>query len=305
VPAAPVLENAAAESTADERVVGSELAASRGGLLAVLDRAMNRLSNEDRMVVQMHYAEGFTLAHVARTLRMEQKPLYRRIERLRIVLRTHLEDEGVSAGEVRALLDREEVFAREVSEMLRDEAPRDFSRSGIVDLDGRPLTQEDLQGRRIITDVISANEQILRRIRQDPRAMYNLSPREFEQFVAELLEKQGYKVVLTPATNDGGFDMYAARKNGLGEFLYLVECKRYAPAHPVGVDIVRSLYGVVERERASAGVLVTTSRFTKGAIAYQQSLRYRLSLHDYLHLQQMLRGIVFDPPTDTLITLSH
>jgi RNA polymerase sigma factor for flagellar operon FliA len=48
--------------------------------------------------------DGFTLAHVARLLRLEQKPLYRRVERLVRTLRASLEAEGVSAAEVRELL---------------------------------------------------------------------------------------------------------------------------------------------------------------------------------------------------------
>jgi restriction system protein len=154
--------------------------------------------------------------------------------------------------------------------------------------DGLPITHEDLQRSRIITDVTSTNEKIFSMVRADPNCIYGLSPRQFEELVAELLHKQGYEIALTPPSHDGGFDMYAARKDGLGEFLYLVECKRYAPQRPVGVEIVRSLYGVVQKEEASAGILVTTSRFTRGATEFQTAIRHRLSLRDYLHLQQWL-----------------
>jgi restriction system protein len=43
----------------------------------------------------------------------------------------------------------------------------------------------------------------------------------------------------------------------------LVECKRYNG--PVGVEFVRVLHSVVYAEHANKGILVSTSRFTKGA----------------------------------------
>ena len=45
-----------------------------------------------------------------------------------------------------------------------------------------------------------------------PELMRNLSPRKFEELVAELFSDMGYEVVLTPATRDGGFDFKAFRK---------------------------------------------------------------------------------------------
>ena len=93
--------------------------------------------------------------------------------------------------------------------------------------------------------------------------------------------------------------MYAARKDRVGEFLFLVECKRYAPHHRVGVEIVRGLYGVVEMHKAHAGIVVTTSHFTKGAQEFQRSVGYRMFLRDYLHLQQWLGVTILDPGQDT------
>lgn len=107
VAADPVLETAAAASGADAGVVHSERERWRGGVMDALHRAMERMEPEDRLIVRMHFADGRTLADVARALRIEQKPLYRRIPRLRDALRGHLEREGISGAEVRALLDRE------------------------------------------------------------------------------------------------------------------------------------------------------------------------------------------------------
>jgi RNA polymerase sigma factor (sigma-70 family) len=107
VPSEPVLEAAQASSRADARVAAAESDAWRGELIAALHRTMERLTPEDRAIVRL-YGEGFTAADIARALHIEQKPLYRRIPRLRDALRGYLEEDGVSADRVRSLLTRED-----------------------------------------------------------------------------------------------------------------------------------------------------------------------------------------------------
>jgi RNA polymerase sigma factor (sigma-70 family) len=89
----------------DERVVEAEAEAHRERMMDALARAMEQLDREDQLIFRMHFAEGYTLADVARALGLEQKPLYRRVERLRVRLRTLLEGEGLRSGDVRGLLD--------------------------------------------------------------------------------------------------------------------------------------------------------------------------------------------------------
>lgn len=73
-------------------------------LTAALQMAWNTLSDEDREILRLRYREGLTVARIARRLELEQKPLYRRIERLLRDVRRRLEHEGVSAKEVRKWL---------------------------------------------------------------------------------------------------------------------------------------------------------------------------------------------------------
>jgi RNA polymerase sigma factor (sigma-70 family) len=97
---------AEARSRADERVLAAEAETRHRELAEALDRAMQGLSSEERMIVRMHLRDDRTLADVARTLRVEQKPLYRLVPRLRERLRSALVADGISPAEVRALLDR-------------------------------------------------------------------------------------------------------------------------------------------------------------------------------------------------------
>jgi RNA polymerase sigma factor (sigma-70 family) len=108
VPAEPVFEAAQASSRADAHLIAEESRACRGELTDALRRAMDHFSPEERMIVQLYYGEEITAAEISRALGIEQKPLYRRIPRLRDRLRGYLEEEGVSAEKVRRFLARED-----------------------------------------------------------------------------------------------------------------------------------------------------------------------------------------------------
>jgi hypothetical protein len=61
-------------------------------------------------------------------------------------------------------------------------------------------------------------------------------------------------------------DIFAARANGLAlPDEWIVECKRYSPDRPVGVDVVRQLAGVKYALGSRNAALVTSSRFTQDA----------------------------------------
>lgn len=100
-----VLETTKSRSRADELVVAEETGKRRREVMGALESALAQLDLEDRMIVQMHYRDGISVANVARTLHLEQKPLYRRVERLSALLRGLLEKTGLAADDVRELLD--------------------------------------------------------------------------------------------------------------------------------------------------------------------------------------------------------
>lgn len=166
-----------------------------------------------------------------------------------------------------------------------------FYRATIIGPDGRVLEKDSKSFKQIITNVTEVDFELLKTLAKHPDLLYELSPRKFEEVIAELLHRQGYEVQMTPFTKDGGVDIYAAIKNTLGTYLFLVQCKKYAPNHPVGVELVRELYGVVQSKGATAGIITATSHFTKGAKDFQSQLLYRLDLKDYIGIQNWLRSI--------------
>lgn len=163
-----------------------------------------------------------------------------------------------------------------------------FERPGLLGADGKPLRKNSHGLQKIVASVGDVNKELLARVKFNPDEVFELTPRQYEEVTAELFHQLGFNVTLTPASKDGGKDLMIAHKDSLGSFLYFVECKRYSPERPVGVEIVNALSGVVERGRATAGIIMTTSRFTKGAREIEHELQHRLSLKDYSDFKALL-----------------
>jgi hypothetical protein len=152
---------------------------------------------------------------------------------------------------------------------------------GIFGFDGEPLAVEDPARQEVVNHVRDVSERLLDQIARDPDGLHKLTGHAFELVVAELLSRQGYEISVAPPGPDGGVDIFAARRPELGSFLYLVQCKRWKPTAPVGLAVVQRLYGRVEADKATAGVVVTTSRFTSPALEFADSVKYRMSLRDF------------------------
>lgn len=198
-----------------------------------------------------------------------------------------LQGHPLAAALVTGLINNEKITPRELIERLNS-----FELSGILDRFGNQLSPQSVEEKGIITDVATVSDEFLQKLHLNPKLLYELTPRGFEELVAELLCRLDYEITLTPISKDGGKDIYAAKKDHLGSFLYVVECKRYSPENPVGVGLIRQLNGVVQAEQATAGILATTSFFTKGAKEFQKQISYQVSLKDYFGIQGWLKSVV-------------
>lgn len=54
-----------------------------------------------------------------------------------------------------------------------------------------------------------------RQLIENGHSLYNLEPRQFEELIADLLDRDGWKVILTPQSRDGGVDVIAERRDPL------------------------------------------------------------------------------------------
>ena len=124
---------------------------------------------------------------------------------------------------------------------------------------------------------------LIARILRAPHEVRNLSPRQFEEFVAEILTQLGFKdVILTPRSRYGGKDVIASHQiNGIPLSFYF-ECKQYSVGHKVQLETLRALLGALAHDarNVNKGILVTTSTFTKGSREFILS-ESRLDGKDY------------------------
>lgn len=129
--------------------------------------------------------------------------------------------------------------------------------------------------------IVLVTDSLIMKLQKSPQDIYKVTPRQFEQMVADLLADMGCDVELTKETRDGGKDILAYMNTELGRILCLVEAKRHSRTRPVGVGIIRNLYGTFCDYQANSAMLVTTSHFSEDAREFQRRHEYHLSLRDY------------------------
>lgn len=134
------------------------------------------------------------------------------------------------------------------------------------------------------------NEKVLRYLSEHPEAFYQLGSAEFEIVMAEIYSRLGYKVERTQSTRDGGKDIIIRKPEILGDFIYYVECKKYAPNNPIGVGIIRNLVGTINADRVNGGILATTSYFSRDARKFIIDYKYgcQIQMHDF----DVIRGLL-------------
>src|SRR5438874_3653029 len=104
----------------------------------------------------------------------------------------------------------------------------------------------------VIPELILPSQALLiRKIADNPASIFAISPREFEEIIAEIFHQKGFHVELTRQTADGGRDIIAIHNKLNIRSKYIIECKRYAPERKVSVELVRSLLGVKTSENAN------------------------------------------------------
>jgi len=93
----------------EERVEEREREAVRSRFHRAWRRSSGKLETEDRFILKRLFLSGRTVAQVAGELGVEQRPLYRRRDRILLGLRAELEAEGLDWEEVRGLMGWKEL----------------------------------------------------------------------------------------------------------------------------------------------------------------------------------------------------
>jgi HJR/Mrr/RecB family endonuclease len=99
-------------------------------------------------------------------------------------------------------------------------------------------------------------------IRNQSLYWQRLSGRRFEEEVGYLYSQAGFKVRLTPHSDDGGIDLVLEKDH----IKTIVQCK--AHNKPIGPAIVRELYGTLINSGADKAILATLYGVTSGARSF-------------------------------------
>ncbi len=111
---------------------------------------------------------------------------------------------------------------------------------------------------------------------------------DFEHLIRELFEREfasrGGEVKITQASGDGGVDAVAFDPDPITGGKIVIQAKRYTKT--VGVSAVRDLYGTMQHEGASRGILISTADY--GPDAHQFASGKPISLFSGSHLLHLL-----------------
>lgn len=124
----------------------------------------------------------------------------------------------------------------------------------------RPVVEFNMVDPRFIEETDS-----LSLLDQRPNLM-DMTPGEFESLISNLFGKMGLETRLTQASRDGGVDCVAYDTRPILGGKVVIQAKRYK--NTVGVSAVRDLFGTMQNEGASKGILVTTSGYGKASFEF-------------------------------------
>ena len=117
----------------------------------------------------------------------------------------------------------------------------------------KPVMEFDMADPRFVQ-----TSDVLAELDARPNLM-ELTPTEFEGLITNLFERMGLDTKQTQASRDGGVDCVAYDSRPIFGGKVVIQAKRYK--HTVGVSAVRDLYGTMQNEGATKGILVTTSGY--------------------------------------------
>ena len=118
---------------------------------------------------------------------------------------------------------------------------------------------------------------LLEKLRTQHISLHDLTWRQFEEVIAELLIQDGFTVDLGRGTKDDGKDIVAVKEvRGFGLVMSVWQAKKHNVGKKVGVGVIRELADTRNELEASKGVIVTTTSLTRGALKRIEQDRYLL-----------------------------
>ena len=171
--------------------------------------------------------------------------------------------------EVRRLLHAlEDAKRRDEAEAAAEPARREEEERQRIER--RKEREREEQERRDREWAIVKNWQNIQQLRDylriSTKALRDLTPREFEARVAKAFKAAGFKVKLTPLSNDEGRDLIIERAGRR----YFVECKKYMTS-TVGRPDLQKILGAAVGEGADGAIMVTTGHLTAATTKFAKT----------------------------------
>lgn len=94
----------------EDQARGDDRRRTADRLAALMRDAIANRSGDDRLILQLRFEQGMTVAQIARALQRDQKLLYRRIERCLGEIRAEIVAGGVGPADVLDLVGRDDTF---------------------------------------------------------------------------------------------------------------------------------------------------------------------------------------------------
>lgn len=206
---------------------------------------------------------------------MQAEDRVHRIGQEKTVFVTTLMTKGTIEEKIQKVLERKRLLFKEVIDNLSEVSLTEaLSKEELFSLFNLKVVPQKGKGKLTSSKKITIDD------------IYKLSPEEFEKLVARLYESMGYYVKLTPISRDEGVDLYAKKVSDSGTVYLIIQCKHY-PNRKVGVEHVRSLYGVLTSKQAiTKGILITSGQFSEDAKNFAQD--NRIELYDCAYLFGLL-----------------
>lgn len=103
-----------------------------------------------------------------------------------------------------------------------------------------------------------------------------MTPREYEKYVRELFNEQGYSTELTPQSGDYGIDIFASK----GEEKIAIQVKMYGNSRKVNRSAIMELHGSKDYFGCNKAILVTNGEIMPDAIEVANRLQIDLQIID-------------------------
>ncbi len=151
----------------------------------------------------------------------------------------------------------------------------------------------DENAKIVLPDFEEINAELIKYLIKHPHFLNELHWRKFEVLLDTLFKAKGYETVLGPGSGDGGVDIRMISNTRIeAPILTLVQAKRHAAHNKVKLQPVQALYGVLEDEKATNGIFVTTSDYEPCARRFAESKPFRLQLAGPGEIQKWLKDYV-------------